>query len=264
MSSIYEAILGNDSDILKELLNKNYSLESPDNKSMSCFQFAIKEAEWHQDYSIISTLIDHHRTREKMLITCLQYRIDKKSSYSKMVYRYLFIGCKHNLPNLISFILKNFKVDYLIFQEKDKCLDICQGNDCFQIFLDCPYTREMTLINHIDTFLLPQSKYFIEHPNKDYLYRVFYEACYFRSFILLKYLTDKFIIDLEYNPFPDTNSYFELVSGTPLYNILIDYWYQNTCSKIYTLNKRNFCPEYLSEEVNRERELLKQFDCECL
>ena len=263
MSSIYEAISGNDPYILKELLNKNYSLESPENKSMSCFQFAIEEAEWHQDHSIIYTLIGHHRTREKMLITCLQYRIDKKSSYSKMVYRYLFIGCKHNLPNLVSFILKNFKVDYLIFQEKDKCLDICRENDCFQIFLDCPYTREMTLINHIDTILLPKSNNFINHPDQDYLYEVFYKACYFRSFNLLKYLTDKFIIDLVYNPYSNV-SCFELVSGTPLYNILIDYWHQNTCSKIYTLNKRNFCPEYLSQEDNREIELLKQFDCECL
>ena len=149
MSSIYEAILGNDPDILKELLNKDYSLESPENKSI--FQFAIEEEEWHQDYQVILTLISHHRTKEKMLINCLQYRIDKKSSYSKMVYRYLLIGCKHNLQNLVSFILKNFKVDYLIFQKKDKCLDICRGNNCFQIFLDCPYTREMTLINYIDT-----------------------------------------------------------------------------------------------------------------
>ena len=80
-----------------------------------------------------------------MLITCLQYRIDKKSSYSEMVYTYLLIGCKHNLPNLVSFILKNFKVDYLIFQEKDECLDVCTNNDCFQIFLDHPNTREITL-----------------------------------------------------------------------------------------------------------------------
>ena len=121
----------------------------------------------------------------------------------------------------------------------------------------------MTLINHIDTILLPKSNNFIEHPNKDYLYRVFYQACYFRSFILLKYLTDKFIIDLVYNPYTN-ESYFDLVSGTPLYNILIDYWCQNTCSKIYNLNKRNFCSDHLSEEVNRERKLLKQFDCKCL
>lgn len=267
MSSIYESILENDPDKLLQLLNQNYPLESPKNETMSCFQFAIKEASWHQDYSVITTLIRHLLTREKMLVTCLQYRISQKNSNSKMIYKYLFLGCKYNLSELVSFILKNFRIEYSIFQVRDKCLDVCKSNDCFRLFREHPNTREMTLIYYVDTFLLPISNNFIEHPKRDYLYGILYSACLSKCLCLLKYLTDKFIIDLEYNP-NSTVSYFNLVSGTPLYDILSDYWYQNISNKIYRLNqanKRKFVSSpSLSSNAYCERQLLEQFDCEYL
>ena len=267
MSSIYESILENDPDKLLQLLNKNYSLECPKDKNESCFQVAIKEASWHQDYSVITTLIRHLRTREKMLIACLQYRIVQKNSLSRMAYKYLFLGCKYNLPELVSFILKSIKIEYSIFQIRDKCLDVCKNNDCFRLFMEHSNTWEMTLIYYVDSFLLPQSNNFIEHPKRDYLYRTLYSACFSRSLPLLQYLTDKFIIDLNYSPYPNI-TYFDLVSGTPLYDILLDYWYQITSNKIYRLNhvnKRKFVsPPLLSSKAYCERQLLEQFDCDTL
>ena len=220
--SIFDAISTSNNHLLVKLLNEKIPLNSLNYESLTCFEFALKQLEKKKEHLIIGILIGHPWTKEQMLITLLQYRIDRIPPSQEMVYKYLLIGCKNNLPNLSLFILKNFNVQYSIFQDEYKCLDICEHNSCFQVFLSQRNTRFLVHIYKIDKYILPISNSFYDNPFRDYLYRIFYLACIHRSVDFINYVTQNFIISLEYNPYSKV-SYFNLVQGTPLYQILFNY-----------------------------------------
>lgn len=248
--SIFDAITNNDNNLLVKLLNENISLEHLNCEFLTCFELAIRELENQErkNYFIASILIGHPWTMEKMLLTCLQYKMKKNSPSQRMVYKYLFMGCKFNLSKLVSFILQNFNINYSIYQGKDKCLDMCINNSCFQVFLNQKNTRFLAHIYQINKFILPLTNNFNNSPYKEYLYRNLYLACIHKSVDFIKYVTQNFIIDLKYNPYSKV-SYFDLVIGTDLYQILLNYSLQN---KVYSNN--------LTEQDKIEINLLSQFD----
>ena len=258
----YQAIEHNDVNTLRTLFKQNIIIDNQE--LIKCLNLCLIKLYQHKDKSILNLFLSHKQYTERMLICMLNFNLtrmkpQKQTFPLESVYKILKHGCKHNNYCLVTFILSNFEVEYSIYQEIDFCLDVCQNNKCFQVFLYHPKTSQDCLIYYLDRFIYPLGNDFYINPHRQYLYHILYLACLYKSTLVLTYLTQNFIIDLMYHP---SVNYFDLVEGTNLYDIL-----QNYCNNLirWKIQKNNEKlmrqePKMITEQEKMESDLIRQFD----
>jgi hypothetical protein len=258
----YEAIEQNDVNTLRTLLEQNIIIDNQE--LVKCLNLCLIKLYQHKDKTILNLFLNHKQYTERMLIRILDFKLtrmkpQKQTFPLESVYKILKHGCNHNNYCLVTFILSNFEVEYPIYQERDFCLDVCQNNKCFQVFLDHPRTCQDCLIYYIDRFIYPLGNNFYFNPCRQYLYHILYLACLHKSTLVLTYLTQNFIIDLMSHP---TVNYFDLVQGTNLYVILQNYWNNLIRLKIqnYNENLMKQQPRMISVHDKMESDLIRQFE----
>ena len=258
----YEAIEHNDVNTLGTLLKQNIII---DNQELTkCLNLCLIKLYQHKDKTILNLFLNHKQYTERMLIRILDFNLtrmkpQKQTFPLESVYKILKHGCIHNNYCLVTFILSNFEVEYPIYQERDFCLDVCQNNKCFQVFLDHSKTCQDCLIYYLDRFIYPLGNDFYFNPHRQYLYHILYLACLHKSTLVLTYLTQNFIIDLMSHP---SINYFDLVQGTNLYDILQSYWNNLIRWKIQKNNEKLLKqqPKMITEHDKMESDLIRQFE----
>lgn len=263
----YQAIEHNDVNTLRTLLKQNIIIDNQE--LVKCLNLCLIKLYQHQDKTILNLFLGYtqyteRQYSERALIHLLNFGFTRMKSKRQdfpleCIYTILKQGCKHNYNCLVTFILSNFKVEYSIYQERDFCLDICQNNKCFQVFLDHPRTCQDCLIYYLDRFIYPLGNDFYFNPHRQYLYHILYLACLHKSTLVLTYLTQNFIIDLMSHP---SINYFDLVQGTNLYDILQSYWNNLIQWKIQKNNEKLLKqePKMITVHEKMESDLIRQFE----